>query len=159
MYNRVELIGYVGADPEMRNTQSGKKVANLRMATSERWTDKASGEKREKTEWHRIVCFNEGIAGVIEKYVKKGSKIQVVGSLQTREWDDQQGVKRYTTEIVMNMNCNLLLLDGAEGGGNRPPPADDPDSYGKQKPRTSSQTPKDDGQGRFDDPLDDQIPF
>lgn len=110
--NRVILLGNVGADPEIRRTQAGKPIANIRLATSESWRD-ANGERKEKTEWHTVVCFNEGLCKVIENYVKKGSKIYIEGALQTRKWQDQSGNDRYSTEVVLQgFNCTLTLLDG-----------------------------------------------
>jgi single-strand DNA-binding protein len=118
--NKVILIGNVGADPEIRRTQDGRGIANLRIATSESWKDKNSGERREKTEWHTVVVFSEGLVKVIEQYVKKGSKVYLEGALQTRKWQDQQGADRYSTEIVLQgFNSTLTLLDSSGGrGGN-----------------------------------------
>lgn len=114
--NKVILIGNVGADPEIRRTQSGTPIANLRIATSESWKDRSSGERKEKTEWHAVVCFNEGLCKVIEQYVKKGSKVYVEGSIQTRKWADQQGNDRYSTEVVLQaFGGTLTLLDGPSG--------------------------------------------
>lgn len=110
--NKVILIGNVGADPEIRRTQSGASIANLRIATSEQWRDKQSGEKREKTEWHTVVVFSEGLCKVVEQYVKKGSKLYIEGTLQTRKWQDQSGNDRYSTEVVLQgFNAILTLLD------------------------------------------------
>jgi single-strand DNA-binding protein len=108
--NRVTLIGNLGADPEIHHTASGKTIATLRLATSERWTDQRTGEKREQTEWHRIVIFNEGLAGLAEKYLTCGSKILVEGKLSTRSWEDQTGTKRYTTEIVVSPYSGQLVF-------------------------------------------------
>lgn len=113
--NKVTLVGNIGKDPEIRFTQSGDKIANLTLATSERWKDKTSGEMQERTEWHRIVIFNTSLADVVEKYVHKGSKLYIEGSLQTRKWTDQQGQERYTTEVVLQrFRGELLLLDKAD---------------------------------------------
>lgn len=121
MLNKVILIGNVGAEPEIRRTQSGSPIANLRLATSESWRDRATGERKEKTEWHTISCFNEGLCGVIEKYVKKGSKLYIEGQLQTRKWQDKDGNDRYTTEIVLQgFNGNLVMLDGKREGDDKP---------------------------------------
>lgn len=115
--NKVILIGNVGADPEIRRTQDGRPIANLRIATSESWRDKNSGERREKTEWHTVVVFNEGLCKVIEQYVKKGSKVYIEGALQTRKWQDQNGQDRYSTEVVLQgFNSTLTLLDSRDGG-------------------------------------------
>ena len=117
--NKVILIGNVGADPEIRRTQDGRPIANLRIATSETWRDRNSGERREKTEWHNVVVFNEGLCKVVEQYVKKGAKLYIDGALQTRKWQDQTGNDRYSTEVVLQgFNSTLTMLDGrGEGGG------------------------------------------
>src|SRR4249919_3988973 len=119
--NKVILVGNLGRDPEIRSTNDGARIANLNLATSESWRDRMSGERKEKTEWHRVVIFNERLVEVAEKYLRKGSKIYVEGQLQTRKWQDQQGQEKYTTEIVVqNFNSQLLALDrpgGAGGGG------------------------------------------
>jgi single-strand DNA-binding protein len=116
--NKVILIGNLGKDPEVRRLNSGEPVVNLRIATSETWKDKASGERKEKTEWHSVVIFNENLARVAEQYLKKGSKVYVEGQLQTRKWQDQQGQERYTTEIVLQrFRGELTLLDSRGGGG------------------------------------------
>jgi single-strand DNA-binding protein len=115
--NKVILVGNVGADPEIRRTQDGRPIANLRIATSESWRDRNSGERREKTEWHNVVVFNEGLCKVVEQYVKKGAKLYIEGALQTRKWQDQNGNDRYTTEIVLQgFNSTLTMLDGRGGG-------------------------------------------
>src|SRR4051794_602951 len=120
--NKVILIGNLGKDPEVRSTQDGSKIVNLTLATSETWNDRTSGERKERTEWHRVVIFNERVADVAERFLKKGAKIYVEGSLQTRKWTDQQGQERYTTEVVLGrFNGQLTMLDtragGAEAGG------------------------------------------
>ncbi|WP_416066233.1 single-stranded DNA-binding protein [Rhizobium sp. ZK1] len=117
--NKVILVGNVGADPEIRRTQDGRPIANLRIATSETWRDRNSGERREKTEWHTVVVFSEGLCKVVEQYVKKGAKLYIEGALQTRKWQDQNGNDRYSTEIVLQgFNSTLTMLDGrGEGGG------------------------------------------
>ncbi|HBU97218.1 single-stranded DNA-binding protein [Thalassospira lucentensis] len=118
--NKVILVGNLGRDPEIRFTQAGKKIANFSIATSEQWRDRQSGERRERTEWHRIVVFNEGLADVVERFVKKGSKLYIEGVLRTRKWQGQDGKDNYTTEIVLEgFNSNLTMLDsrGGEGGG------------------------------------------
>ena len=116
--NKVILVGNLGQDPEIRRTQDGRPIANFSVATSETWRDRNSGERREKTEWHRVVCFNEGLCKVIEQYVKKGSKVYIEGQLQTRKWQDQNGQDRYTTEVVLQgFNSNLTMLDSRGGGG------------------------------------------
>ncbi len=123
--NRATLLGHVGKDPEIRTTQNGTKVATFRLATSDRWTDKQSGEKREQTEWHTIVVWNENLVPIIEKYVAKGSKLLIEGAIRTREWEAQDGSKRWSTEIVLsNFNSTIQLLDAKPS--DRPPPADAP---------------------------------
>jgi single-strand DNA-binding protein len=115
--NKVQLIGNLGADPEIRSFQNGGRVANLRIATSESWKDKATGERKEKTEWHTVAVFNDGLVGVVERYLKKGSKVYVEGQLQTRKWQDQSGNDRYSTEVVLQgYGSSLVMLDGVSGG-------------------------------------------
>lgn len=115
--NKVILVGNLGRDPEVRQTQDGRPIVNLALATSDTWRDKTTGERREKTEWHRIVIFSEGLARVAEQYLKKGSKIYVEGQLQTRKWQDKDGHERYTTEVVLqNFNSTLVMLDGRKDG-------------------------------------------
>tara|TARA_R110002167_G_scaffold23525_15_gene83581 strand:- start:1019 stop:1480 length:462 start_codon:yes stop_codon:yes gene_type:complete len=119
--NKVILVGNLGADPEVRNLPSGGKVVNLSIATSESWKDKNSGEKREKTEWHRVVIFSEGLGRVAESYLKKGNKVYLEGTLQTRKWQDQSGADKYSTEIVLQgFNAVLTLLDPPTGGQSQP---------------------------------------
>jgi single-strand DNA-binding protein len=116
--NKVILVGNLGKDPEIRRTQDGRPIANLSVATSESWRDKATGERKEKTEWHRVVIFNEGLCRVAEQYLKKGAKVYIEGQLQTRKWTDQSGVEKYSTEVVLQgFNSNLTMLDGRGGGG------------------------------------------
>ncbi|SHN50707.1 single-stranded DNA-binding protein [Erythrobacter sanguineus] len=116
--NKVMLIGNLGADPEIRTFQNGGKVANLRIATSESWKDRNTGERQERTEWHTVAIFGEGLVGVVERFLKKGSKIYVEGKLQTRKWQDQQGNDRYSTEVVLQgPGAVMTMLDGAQGGG------------------------------------------
>lgn len=148
--NKVILIGHLGADPDIRKTQDGRSIANLRLATSESWKDKNSGERKEKTEWHAIVVFNDGLAGVAEKYLKKGSKVYVEGALQTRKWKDKDGNDRYSTEVVLQgFGGQLVMLDGAKGGGDTGGSSQGQDrgSSGGAQRRTTSED------------LDDQIPF
>ena len=115
--NKVILVGNLGKDPEVRRMQDGRPVVNMSVATSESWRDKATGERKEKTEWHRVVIFNEGLAKIAEQYLKKGSKVYLEGQLQTRKWTDQQGVEKYSTEVVLQgFNSALTMLDRAGGG-------------------------------------------
>src|SRR6476660_6011504 len=116
--NKVILVGNLGKDPEVRRMQDGRPVVNMSVATSESWRDKATGERKEKTEWHRVVIFNEGLAKIAEQYLKKGSKVYLEGQLQTRKWTDQQGVEKYSTEVVLQgFNSALTMLDGRSGAG------------------------------------------
>lgn len=136
--NKVILVGSVGADPEIRRKQDGKPIANIRLATSESWRDKNSGERKEKTEWHTVVCFNEGLCKVVEQYVRKGSKIYVEGALTTRKWQDQSGNDRYSTEIVLQgFNGSITLLDKPAGDRQQP----NADSYGNQDNYDESDIP------------------
>ena len=117
--NKVILLGRLGKDPDIRSMQNGKKIANFSIATSKRWTDRDTQEKKEKTSWHNVVVFNEGLVGIVEQYVKKGSQIYVEGELQTRKWQDQEGKDRYTTEVILQgYNCNLTLLDSRNQSNN-----------------------------------------
>ena len=116
--NKVILVGNLGRDPEVRSFPNGGKVCNLRIATSENWRDKQSGERKEKTEWHSVAIFSDGLVKVAEQYLKKGSKVYIEGALETRKWQDQSGADRYTTEVVLrNFGSTLVMLDGREGGG------------------------------------------
>jgi len=116
--NKVILIGNLGADPEIKSFQNGGKIANIRIATSEQWKDRMTGERKERTEWHNVVINGDGLVGVVERYLKKGSKVYIEGSLRTRKWQDRDGNDRYTTEVVIaGMGGNLTMLDGAPGGG------------------------------------------
>jgi len=118
--NKVTLIGNLGADPEIRHTQDGRSIGNLRIATSESWKDKNTGERKEKTEWHTVTIFSEGLCKVAEQYLKKGSKVYVEGQLQTRKWQDRDGNDRYTTEVVLQgYTATLVMLDGPSGGQGR----------------------------------------
>src|SRR5882724_2812489 len=116
--NKVILVGNLGRDPELRSTQDGMRIANLRVATSECWRDRVSGERKERTEWHRVVIFNERLAEIAEKYLKKGAKVYLEGALQTRKWTDNSGQERYTTEVVLQkFRGELTMLDSRQGGG------------------------------------------
>jgi len=161
--NKVILVGNLGKDPEIRRTQDGRPIANLRIATSESWRDKASGERKEKTEWHSVVIFSEPLCRVVEQYLKKGSKVYVEGQLQTRKWQGQDGQDRYSTEVVLQgFNGVLTMLDGRSGGGGMSEDAGD--SYGASDRGSSgggSRAPAKSGGGGkgFDKALDDEIPF
>jgi len=155
--NKVILVGNLGADPEVRNTQDGRPIVNLRIATSERWRDKNSGEQREKTEWHRVVIFSEGLCRVAEQYLRKGSTVYIEGQLQTRKWQDQDGNERYSTEIVLQgFNSTLTMLGGRSdnndsggyGGGSRS------NDMGGGGGRPQASAPAFDSGG-----MDDDIPF
>lgn len=155
--NKVILVGNLGADPEVRNTQDGRPIVNLRIATSERWRDKNSGEQREKTEWHRVVIFSEGLCRVAEQYLRKGSTVYIEGQLQTRKWQDQDGNDRYSTEIVLQgFNSTLTMLGGRSdnnesggyGGGSRS------NDMGGGGGRPQASAPAFDSGG-----MDDDIPF
>ncbi len=174
--NKVILVGNLGKDPEVRNAQNGSKIVTFNLATSETWNDKASGERKEKTEWHRIVVFNERVADVAEKYLRKGRKVFVEGTLQTRKWTDQSGAEKYTTEVVIDrFRGDLQLIDsnrggeeegggfGGERGGSTPRPA-----LGGARGGGGSSAPASGGgrggtSGGWDAPggsdLDDEIPF
>ena len=116
--NKVILVGNLGADPEIRQTKDGRPIANLSIATGESWKDKNTGERREKTEWHRVVIFSEGLAKIAEQYLRKGSKVYIEGQLQTRKWQDQNGQDKYTTEVVLQgYSSNLTMFDSRQGGG------------------------------------------
>jgi len=156
--NKVILVGNLGAEPEIRTTNSGDRIANLRIATSESWKDRATGERKEKTEWHRVVIFNDGLAGIAESYLRKGSKVYVEGALQTRKWTDQAGVEKFSTEIVLQkFNGVLTLLDGREAGG-----GDDFRSGSRGGGGDPGGLPRSDRQVAergFNADLDDEIPF
>lgn len=169
--NKVMLIGNLGADPEIRSFQNGGKVANLRIATSENWKDKNTGERQERTEWHTVAIFSEGLVGVVERFLRKGSKVYIEGQLQTRKWQDQSGNDRYSTEVVLRgMNGTLTMLDGAPGGaggggggGQRGggSPAGGSSDFGSGGGGGSGSGGSGSGGGgsSFGDDLDDDIPF
>jgi single-strand DNA-binding protein len=155
--NKVILIGNLGADPEIRRTQDGRPIANLRVATSESWRDKTTGERKEKTEWHRVVIFNEGLCKIVEQYLKKGSKVYLEGALQTRKWQDKDGQDRYSTEVVLQgFNSQLTMLDRAGSGSGAG--ADNGDTFGSPGP-TAARKPAMAGAGGKRDDMDDEIPF
>lgn len=170
--NKVILIGNLGADPEIRRTQDGRPIANLRIATSETWRDKNSGERKEKTEWHRVVIFNEGLCKVAEQYLKKGAKVYIEGALQTRKWQDQSGQEKFSTEVVLQgFNSVMTMLDGRSGGGGGSSYGGDDnggdigssDSWGSGgggggQRRVAASSGGGGGGGRRND-MDDEIPF
>jgi single-strand DNA-binding protein len=153
--NQVSLIGNLGADPEIKSFQNGGKIANLRIATSESWKDKATGERKEKTEWHTVTVASDGLVGVVERFLKKGSKVFVQGQLQTRKWADKDGNDRYSTEVVLRgFDAKLVMLDGkaSDGGGSGGTQWGGLQTGSGTKPDTS-------GPSSFGDDLDDDIPF
>jgi single-strand DNA-binding protein len=157
--NKVILIGNLGADPEIRRTQDGRPIANLRVATSESWRDKNTGERKEKTEWHRVVIFNEGLCKIAEQYLKKGSKVYLEGALQTRKWQDKDGQDKYSTEVVLQgFNSQLTMLDGRGGGGGGAEAGEGGGDFGSPGPTASRRPAVAAAGGRRDD-MDDEIPF
>jgi single-strand DNA-binding protein len=169
--NKVILVGNVGKDPEIRRTQDGRPIANLSLATSEKWRDKSTGERKEKTEWHRVVIFSEPLCKVVEQYVKKGSKLYIEGALQTRKWTDQSGAEKYSTEVVLQgFSGTLTMLDGASGGrgasagmqeGGQADYGSDGgfgSGAGGSEPRRVAKTGGG-SKGSFDKAIDDEIPF
>ena len=157
--NKVILVGNLGRDPEVRFSQSGAKIVNMSVATSESWKDKETGERKERTEWHRVVIFNDRIGDVAEKYLKKGSKVYLEGQLRTRKWTDKSGQEKYSTEVVIErFRGELTLLDskGGGGGAGAEPPADDaPEAGAGGAPASGGKGGKKGGRGE----LDDEIPF
>ena len=161
--NKVILVGNLGKDPEIRRTQDGRPIANLSVATSESWRDKATGERKEKTEWHRVVIFSEGLAKVAEQYLKKGAKVYIEGQLQTRKWQGQDGQDRYTTEVVLQgFNSVLTMLDSRGGVASTAAslPEDDAGyAGGGNGKRGGGSAEALSSKGGFDKALDDEIPF
>jgi single-strand DNA-binding protein len=160
--NKVILVGNLGRDPELRSTQDGMRIANLAVATSESWRDRVSGERKERTEWHRVVIFNERLAEIAEKYLKKGAKVYIEGALQTRKWTDNSGQERYTTEIVLQrFRGELTMLDGARSAGSPPMEGGYDEGYGGgfgDEPTTRGSAPPARARTPVND-LDDDIPF
>jgi single-strand DNA-binding protein len=164
--NKVILVGNLGRDPEVRRLGSGDPVVNLRVATSETWKDKQTGERKEKTEWHSVVIFNENLARVAEQYLKKGSKVYIEGQLQTRKWQDQQGQERYSTEVVLQRFRGELTILDSRGGGGGSDYADEEGGgqvsrggdFGRSSPMDRKPAPAASGGSRYSD-LDDDIPF
>jgi single-strand DNA-binding protein len=163
--NKVILVGNLGRDPEIRSTQDGMRIANLNLATSESWRDKMSGERKEKTEWHRVVIFNERLTELAEKYLRKGSKVYVEGALQTRKWTDNAGVEKYSTEVVLQrFRGELTMLDGAaggrgQGGGAGEGGYDEGDAGSFGAPRAAASPMGGGARGGRNADLDDEIPF
>jgi single-strand DNA-binding protein len=158
--NKVILIGNLGKDPEIRRTQDGRPIANLRIATSDSWRDKATGERREKTEWHSVVIFNENLCKIVEQYLKKGSKVFIEGSLQTRKWQGQDGQDRYTTEVVLQgFNGNLTMLDGRSSSAGASMAENGQADYGGGSDSGYGGGKSGGAKGGFDKQLDDEIPF
>jgi single-strand DNA-binding protein len=154
--NKVILVGNLGKDPEIRRTQDGRPIANLSVATSESWRDKTTGERKEKTEWHRVVIFNEGLCKVVEQYLKKGAKVYLEGQLQTRKWTDKDGHDKYSTEVVLQgFNSTLTMLD-SRGGGGGGASADNSD-FGSSSPAAPRERKPAMAGARGD--MDDEIPF
>ncbi|KQY20757.1 single-stranded DNA-binding protein [Rhizobium sp. Root483D2] len=163
--NKVTLIGNLGADPEIRRTQDGRPIANLNIATSETWRDKTSGERKEKTEWHRVVIFNEALCKVVEQYVKKGDKVYIEGQLQTRKWQDNHGQDRYSTEVVLQgYSASLVMLSGKREGSGYRAGGDGAGDYGYDADRAAgasssrSQSSGTNG-GSYASDMNDDIPF
>jgi single-strand DNA-binding protein len=163
--NKVILVGNLGKDPEIRRTQDGRPIANLSIATSETWRDKGTGERKEKTEWHRVVIFSEPLCKIVEQYLKKGAKVYIEGALQTRKWTDQSGVEKYSTEVVLQgFNSTLTMLDGRSGGGSSFGGDDQGGDFGPSGSSggSSSAPPRRAvaaGGGRGNSDMDDDIPF
>ena len=155
--NKVILVGNLGRDPEIRTLNSGDRVANLNIATSESWRDRTSGERKEKTEWHRVVIFNDNLVKVAESYLRKGSKVYIEGAIQTRKYQDQSGAEKFSTEIVLQkFRGELTMLDGkGEGGAREDSDFSGASSYGGGAPRNQSSAPRE----TFSADLDDEIPF
>ena len=150
--NKVIIVGNLGQDPEVKSFQNGGKICNLRLATSESWKDKATGERKERTEWHSVTINGDGLVGVAERFLRKGSKVYIEGQLRTRKWQDQSGADRYSTEISVGMNGVLTMLDGAPGG--------EPRGNGGHRAGDGSRgAPLDNQRGGFSDDMDEQIPF
>ena len=159
--NKVILLGNLGRDPEVRTSQDGSKIVNLSIATSENWKDRNTGERKEKTEWHRVVIFNEGLCKIAEQYLKKGAKVYLEGALQTRKWTDQQGVEKYSTEVVLQgFNSTLTMLDGRGGGGGGSFGSDDSGGdFGSGGPVSSAPRRAVAAGGGRNSDMDDDIPF
>ena len=158
--NKVILVGNLGKDPEIRRTQDGRPIANLSIATSETWRDKGTGERKEKTEWHRVVIFSEPLCKIVEQYLKKGAKVYIEGALQTRIWTDQSGVEKYSTEVVLQgFNSTLTMLEGRSGGGGGSFGSDDAGDFGSSSPASSAPRRAVAAGGGRNSDMDDDIPF
>ncbi|MCF2523704.1 single-stranded DNA-binding protein [Bradyrhizobium sp. G127] len=158
--NKVILVGNLGADPEIKRTQDGRPIANLSVATSDTWRDKNTGERKEKTEWHRVVIFSEGLCKIAEQYLKKGSKVYLEGQLQTRKWQDKDGKDRYSTEVVLqNFNSTLTMLDGKSSGGGSFGAEEGGGDFGSSGPSRSAAPRRVAAGGGGRDDMNDDIPF
>jgi len=165
--NKVILLGNLGKDPEIRTMNNGNEVALFSLATSEYWKDKQTGEKKEKTEWHRVVCYSKGLIGIIKQYIHKGSKLYLEGALQTRKWTDKQGIEKYITEVILQgYNCTLQMLDSrgssssnSSGSSNYNQGGSFNDSYNQNSNDGSSSNSQSDGGEFIDEQIDDDIPF
>ena len=158
--NKVILVGNLGKDPEIRRTQDGRPIANLSIATSETWRDKGTGERKEKTEWHRVVIFSEPLCKIVEQYLKKGAKVYIEGALQTRKWTDQSGVEKYSTEVgLQGFNSTLTMLEGRSGGGGGSFGPDDAGDFGSSSPASSAPRRAVAAGGGRNSDMDDDIPF
>ena len=153
--NKVILVGNVGQDPEVKSTADGRELATFSLATTESWKDKNSGEKKDKTEWHRIVVFSSGLVNICKNYVKKGSKLYIEGQLQTRKWTDNNGVEKYTTEVILqNFNSSMQMLDSNRGSNSEAPPASENSRSNQNSSKSNSNN-----SSNFNEELDDDIPF
>ena len=158
--NKVILVGNLGADPEIKRTQDGRPIANLSVATSDTWRDKNTGERKEKTEWHRVVIFSEGLCKIAEQYLKKGAKVYLEGQLQTRKWQDKDGKDRYSTEVVLqNFNSTLTMLDGKSSGGGSFGAEEGGGDFGSSGPSRSAPPRRVAAGGGRNDDMNDDIPF
>jgi single-strand DNA-binding protein len=157
--NKVILVGNLGADPEVRHTQDGRPVVNLRLATSESWRDRQSGERKERTEWHRVVIFNENLAKVAEQYLKKGTKVYIEGQLQTRKYTDQQGQERYSTEVVLQQYRGELTMLDSRGGANQGSSDMEREDFGQASPIDRPRGQQGSKAPSFARELDDEVPF
>ena len=157
--NKVILVGNLGRDPEVRNTQGGSKIVNITLATSETWNDRATGEKRERAEWHRVAIFNENIAKIAERFLRKGSKIYIEGELRTRKWTDQSGVEKYTTEVTLTQYRGNLVMLGGNDQSQQSQAAQSTNQNNNQRYQSGSSMSDATGYGYGNQQLDDEVPF